>query len=245
MDQLQDYHAFRKRDPRLNWTLKHDRRSLNYLVDAVLPKELEEAPKRWTPGWTLNQRREGACVGFGWVQEMMTSPRPFTPPSVEYANQYASGYYHECLLNDEFQGEADEGTSVLAGAQTAVRRGYLGSYRWGTNVNDVRRSLISLGPVVIGIPWYSDMYFTRQSGLLDVTGDLVGGHCIVLDEFHPSKRLQYEDYDKRYRVYGFHNSWDDDYGNKGRGYFTEEQLIYLTSRWAELCIPMERKLVRF
>lgn len=232
-------------DPRLDWVSRHDRRSLDFLIRPTLG-EVAIRPVRYKPGPTLNQRREGACVGFGWTQELMTSPRPFIPPSVEYANQYARGYYRECLENDEYEGEEDEGTSVLAGAQTARRRGHIGGYRWGTSPEDMRDTLCSgKGPVVIGIPWYEGMYETRKSGLIEVNGPMVGGHCLLVDEYHPGKRLRYEDWNARFEVYGVHNSWDDSYGVDGRAYIRAEDMRELLRHWGEMCIPTERKLVRF
>lgn len=233
-------------DPRLDWVSKHDTRSLAYPVRRALGA-VEIEPRRWKPGPTLNQRREGACVGFGWTQELMTSPKPFFPLTIEQGNRYASSYYHECLANDEYAGEADTGTSVLAGAQTAVRRGFMPEYRWclDDSIADLRDAVIAEGPVVIGIPWLEDMYETTSSGLVKVGGNEVGGHCLLIDEYHPGKRIPGEDYYARFEVFGWHNSWSDGYGVKGRGYIRPEELRDLLANWGEACVPMRRNKVRF
>lgn len=242
---LQEYKAFPSNDVQLDWISKHDTRSLDYTVGARMALTPEEiVPKHWTAGPTLNQAREGARVGFGWTQELMTSPRPFHP-DVDVANYYAREYYHECLLNDEFPGEADDGTSVLAGAQTAVRRDMCDEYWWCTSVEEMRDAVISLGPVVIGIPWYSYMYTPRISGLLTVGGDIVGGHCLLVDEYHPDKRLYHEDWNARFEVFGVHNSWDTDWGVNGRGYIRVEDMRDLVHTWGEMCVPVGRHKVRF
>lgn len=246
---LEQKHVFPSEDPRLDWVSKHDDRSQNYrMADKLGAAEIEVKAKRWAPGTTLDQGREGACVGFGWTQEFLSSPRPFTGVHPDRANIYAAGYYHECLANDEYPGEADEGTSVLAGAQTAVRRGLIEEYRWCMSMDEIRNTLMAAakdggGPVVIGIPWHYNMYWTDKEGLVDVEGDLVGGHCLLLDEYHPARLFRKQD--KRMAVYGWHNSWGNDYGTRGRGYIREEDLRDLLKTWGEACVPIGRKLVRF
>lgn len=231
-------------DPRLDWVSKHDERSLQYSIREKLGT-VEVQPRRWRAGPTLDQGYEGACVGFGWTQEFLSSPRPFTRVAVPDANEFARAYYRRCLQIDEYPGEEDEGTSVLAGAQVALERDLITEYRWAFSLEDVRDALIAEGPVVIGIPWYENMYRTRPSGLVDVYGPLVGGHCVVLDEYHPGKRLRHEEWSARFEVFGFHNSWNETYGDAGRGYFRANDLRHLLDSWGEACVPMDRKLVRF
>lgn len=231
-------------DPRLDWVTQHDHRSKNFRVGSVI-REVVIKPKKWEAGKTLDQGQEGACVGFGWVQEFMSAPRPFTRVSVKRAEGYAREFYKECQRYDEWEGEAYEGTSVLAGAQTAMRRKMIEGYRWCFSIEEVRDAVVALGPVVIGIPWYSKMYQTRSSGLVEVGGDLVGGHCILVDEYHPGKRITGEDYEARFHGFGWHNSWGEGYGVGGRGFIRYEDLRDLLSTWGEACVPMNRKLVRF
>lgn len=239
---LQQKHVFPSQDSRLDWVSKHDSRSLEYLIAEKLGT-VEIVPKRWHSTLTLDQSHEGACVGFGWTQELLTSPRPFTSVTAVRANAYASGYYRECLQNDEYPGEEDNGTSVLAGAQTAVRRNFIGEYRWCTSLEDIRDTVIKFGPVVIGIPWYEDMYVTDRSGLVRVGGPVVGGHCLLVDEYHPAKQLHGVDGTKE--VFGWHNSWGPDYGLNGRGYVEFNDLGDLLKNYGEACAPLQRKLVRF
>lgn len=246
---LEQVKVFPSDDPRLDWVSKHDSRSLNYtlerLKDVADVGEVDIRPRRWSGGVTLDQGREGACVGFGWTQEFLSSPRPYHAASAVRANEYAREFYYRCRQVDEWPGENYDGTSVLAGAQVAVERGLIESYWWCTSIEDVRDAVIELGPVVIGIPWYYNMYFTRESGLVEPSGDLVGGHCILIDEYHPGKRLSGESWSERFHGFGWHNSWGDGYGVGGRGFIRYEDLRDLLARWGEACVPMGRKLVRF
>lgn len=141
-------------------------------------------------------------------------------------------------------GNSYSGTSVLAGAKIVQSRGYIGEYRWCFGVEDVRDAVISEGPVVIGIPWHEGMYGTRESGLVEVSGGLVGGHCLLITGYHPSMRLRGEDYNERFKVFRWRNSWGPDYGVRGNGFIRYEDLRDLLKGWGEACVPMARRTVR-
>jgi hypothetical protein len=226
-------------DRKLDWVSRHDVRSLKYGVELQPVKPVK---KYWTEGAVLDQGEEGACVGFGWTAELLASPMPATTtPAV--GSTYALEVYKRAKLLDEFAGENYEGTSVLAGAKVLQERGLIGGYRWCFNIEDVRDSVVSQGPVVIGIPWLDGMYETRPSGLVDVSGPQVGGHCIALTGYNPSARLAGEGWLKRFEVFRWRNSWGTAYGNNGSGYITIEDLETLLKSTGEACVPTDRKPV--
>ncbi len=229
-------------DPRLDWQPRHDPRSLDYPIRARLGT-VEERPRMWDTGTVLDQGREGACVGFGWTAELLASPRP-AKVDEPAGNAYALGIYKDAQTIDEWPGETYSGTSVLAGAKVTTARGHMGEYRWAFGIEDVRDAVIAEGPVVIGIPWHQGMYDTRPSGLVDVDGPLVGGHCILLTGFHPAMRLRGEDWHARFHVFKWRNSWGAQYGVNGSGYIRYEDLAALLSGWGEACVPVNRKQVR-
>lgn len=236
---------FPKTDPRLGWVSKHDPKSLDFPVRAVLPTQVEKVPRIWTPpSFVMDQGTEGACVGFGWTAELVGSPKPDPYVELPRANQYAFNYYSACQKIDEWEGEDYDGTSVLAGAKVANRRGLIPEYRWSLGIDDLRDSVIQIGGAVIGIPWYSSMYETRESGLVEVDGDLVGGHCIYIYGYHPSMRIPGEDYHERFEVFRWRNSWGDSYGKNGSGFIRFEDLRDLLAKWGEAAIPTNRKMVR-
>lgn len=239
-----DIKEFDQLDPRLDWVSMHDSQSENYPIRANL-QSIERIPVAYRTGPVLDQGNEGACVGFGWTAELIASPRPFYNVTPLRANQYAKELYRRAQKIDEWEGENYSGTSVLAGAKVAKERGLIDEYRWCFGINDVRDAVISEGPVVIGIPWYSGMYETRPSGLVQVNGDLVGGHCILLTGYHPGMRIYGEDWDRRYEVFRWRNSWGEGYGKKGNGTILLSDLRDLLTEWGEACVPMGRKLVRF
>jgi hypothetical protein len=230
-------------DPRLDWNPRHDPASLQFPIRAALGT-VEDKPRAWDLGEVLDQGQEGACVGFGWTADLLASPRPDKYATAAVGNRFARNVYFDAQRIDEWEGENYEGTSVLAGAKVIAAKGYMSEYRWAFSIEDVRDAVIAEGPVVIGIPWYSNMYGTRPSGLLDIGGQLVGGHCILVSGYHPSMRIRGEGWNERHRVFRLRNSWGPDWGVNGNGFIKYDDLAALLREWGEACVPVGRKMVR-
>lgn len=228
----------------LDWRSHHDPRSLDYPVREVINRvvgagsAVVPTKKIWPIGdaLPLDQGREGACVGFGWSGELASSP--VRVRGID--NAYAHDLYKLAQTLDDWPGENYEGTSVLAGAKACVQRGHIGSYRWAFSTDDIRDAILTLGPVVIGIPWYENMYQTKPSGLVVPGGQLVGGHCIMVNGYNPRARIPGEGWLKRYEVFYWTNSWGRDYGQNGRGIIKAEDLAALLKDTGEACVPLTR-----
>jgi hypothetical protein len=226
----------------LDWVPRHDARSKDYPVRAVLPQRVSKRPVFWEEGVVLDQGREGACVGYGWTAELLAEPFAPTPqPLTAAAQSYATEAYKRAQKIDEWPGEDYEGTSVLAGAKIMVQDGQIAGYRWCFGIIDVRDAVIKLGPVVIGVPWYSSMYETTKSGLVKVEGVQVGGHCIVITGYHPN----YEIDGSVEEVFRWRNSWGAGYGVEGSGFIKYNDLANLLKQKGEACIPEGRNIPRF
>jgi hypothetical protein len=157
-------------------------------------------------------------------------------PTAAVGANKALEIYRAAQRIDEWEGEQYSGTSVLAGAKVVTASGYIGGYRWCFGIADVRDAVVRIGPVVIGIPWYEEMYETRASGLVKVGGGLVGGHCITLTGYNPSM-----DIDGKVReVFRWRNSWGPTYGIKGSGFIEGFRLAALLDDGGEACVPMDR-----
>jgi hypothetical protein len=243
-------HIIESRDPRLDWSPQHDRRSIQYAVSDVIPYQ-EPREKFWKPGAVLDQGQEGACVGFGWTGEAICSPYPDPDTTSVIGNTYARGFYNRCKQIDEWPGENYDGTSVLAGAKVAVERGLIDSYLWCFTLQDIRDRLmapasIGGGPVVIGVPWYEEMYDTAEGGFVNTGGELVGGHCLFLNGYRPHMRFHFSGvgYVTYTDCFRWMNSWGQSYGNNGHGWITGAKLQALLDEWGEACAPMGRNTVR-
>ncbi len=209
-------------------------------MTSAVPDE----PKRWKTGTVLDQGQEGSCVGHGWAAELIGSPRPHKVDAAT-GHRYAVDIYRRAQLIDEWEGENYDGTSVLAGAKVVRERGFIDQYRWAFNVEDVKDAVITQGPVVIGIPWYEDMYDTRESGLVEVGGPIVGGHCLTIVGYHPGMRINGEGWNERHKVFRWRNSWGPDYGLNGDGLIRYEDLRDLLQDNGEACVSVGRNKVRF
>lgn len=230
-------------DRKLDWKSRHDPQSKNYPIRTIFgPKGIVPVKTMWDEGIVLDQGSEGACVGFAWTGELLAQPAaPKEQPSFHYANNLAIAFYNDAKRVDQWPGENYEGTSVLAGAKIMKERGLIGEYRWCFSINDVRDAVITEGPVVIGIPWYNGMYDTDQNGIVRISGDLVGGHAILLTGYDPAMRIG-NSVDEYFR---WRNSWGEDYGVDGSGWIRRKDLEKLLLQNGEACVPMQRQIPVF
>jgi hypothetical protein len=218
-------------DRTFDWKSRHDERSRNYGVAPLVTGARRR--RNWrAPSERLDQGAEGACVGFAWAIELLSSPVSAKLPRPR--DSFARMLYREAQKIDEWPGEDYEGTSVLAGAKMAQRLGYIESYRWAFGIEQVIDALVELGPVIIGVPWFSNMYQTEPNGLVDVGGRLVGGHAICLTGYHPKHPVH------RGPVIRWRNSWGPHYGINGNGMIRPNDLSWLLSQYGEACVPMGR-----
>lgn len=222
-----------------DWRSHHDERSRAYSIRELLPEQVRRKRTMWSvPRPVIDQGREGACVGFGWTNELRANPVMIKLPD---PTQFALGLYKQAKTLDEFPGEDYSGTSVLAGAKAIQSLGFMTGYRWAFGIDDVIDALVTQGPVVLGIPWYDSMYSTRPSGLMEVGGKIVGGHCILATGYNPKARFFSEGITNTFEVVRLRNSWGPDYGKGGDGYIKVEDLAALLKNDGEACIPEGRK----
>lgn len=223
---------------KLDWKPSFDERSRGYGIRALLgPSPEKRQSKFWQEGTVLDQGSEGACVGYGWLAEILAEPEsPDEQPAPDFGNKLARLFYKEAQKVDEWPGEDYSGTSVLAGAKVMKEYGYISEYRWCFSIDDIIDAVVSEGPVVIGIPWYSSMYQTNSLGLTGVKGEKVGGHCIVLTGYHPAKLFGRQSLE----VFRWRNSWGQSYGIDGSGYIRVSDLRKLFEEGGEACIPIIR-----
>lgn len=221
-----------------DWKPYFDERSREYDVRSLLgAQEIKKTARFWEEGTVLDQGSEGACVGFGWMAEIIAAPvQPDEQPTEEIGNRLAQYYYKEAQKIDEWPGEDYDGTSVLAGAKVMKQQGLIAEYRWCFSIEDIIDTVVAKGPVVIGIPWYSAMYQTNQAGLVNVGGKKVGGHCLTITGYDPEKKFGRQTIE----VFRWRNSWGQDYGDGGSGYIKVSDLRKLFEEGGEACVPVIR-----
>lgn len=220
-----------------------DKRRQNFLAEEVIPS-IDPFPKTWSSILTTDQGREGACVGHGITTDLLASPRPDIAPTFQQANLFAFRSYKRAQDLDPWSGNAYSGTSVDAGFQVARELGAIESWRNMYSAQQVRDALLQVGPVVLGVDWYDGMYDTRPSGLVKIDGSIVGGHCITIIGYHPGMRILGEDWNARFEVFKWKNSWGNSYGKNGIGYIKAGDLQDLLVAGGDASVAMGRKRFR-
>lgn len=207
-------------DARLGRLPSFDARSWGYPVRALLAAETGQAkpPLRsytWPAPWeAMDQGNEGSCVGHGHGARVKSAPDPH--PEVDHA--WCRELYKAAQKIDEWPGEAYEGTSVLAGGQELKARGRYTAYHWAFGIEDLLRGVGYVGPAVIGTAWLDGMFEPRPSGLLEVSGNVAGGHCYLARGVRLKAVLTGERH-KPMEVIRYRNSWGPKWGPIGGDFY--------------------------
>lgn len=208
--------------------IHYDERSRGFPIRMLLG----DRPLRsytWGVPIRLDQGSEGACVGFSWAHELAARPKIH---SLVTENEARSIYQAAQVVDPWPETPPEEGTSVLAGAQTMEARGYLGEYRWCFDLRDLQLTVGYLGPVVLGIWWWTGMLDTDAYGNVRRTGAREGGHAILCNGYSMTKR--------KFRLT---NSWGTGWGLNGECYVAEYDMQLLLADEGEACVPTVRTLM--
>jgi hypothetical protein len=113
-----------------------------------------------------------------------------------------------------------------------VELGLWGGYRWCFGTRDIAQTLLRRQPVIVGVPWFDGMYATGPRGVVQVSGDHVGGHCLVVvgmqltgPNGEPGVHFVWQ------------NSWGPSYGDEGLGYVAHRTLATLLHTHGEAAVP--------
>lgn len=172
----------------LNWTSRHDERSLAYGIRAQLTGPAPLVDKTWAHGPILDQgtapplslHDASGCTGHAGVNAANVLGLAHGPDADLYGHEDAMRLYDRAQELDDVPGEDYPGTSVLALMRAGQEFGLWASYSWAFGTRDVAQAILQAGPVVIGIPWLSGMSDPGTDGVVTVAGDDLGGHCLCL-----------------------------------------------------------------
>lgn len=205
-----------------------------YPIEGVLDDDQQKVVSRTRSiGPTLDQGRQGACVGFGWTDELAAKP-----VAVRGAGQAtAVPLYYACQRGDQFAGgeypgasPVSSGTTVEAGAQVLTAAGHYLEYRWARTEREVALAVGHKGPVVIGVNWYEGMEDPDSDGFIRKTGDVLGGHCVLV--FGINARGGY---------YKIQNSWGPGWGQDGTCRISRDDLGALLDEQGDACLPVRTR----
>jgi hypothetical protein len=219
--------------PKVDAILWKDPRSRSYGVRRILTAERRQKTV-WLPSQRsflpLDQGSEGECVGFGWSGELQVPPI-----EIPVHNQFARNFYAGARQIDREEGRFfnESGATVLAGAKLAKKMGWISEYAWCFGMEDLKDTVCTRGPVVLGINWYAGMYSTDTQGLIWVNGELAGGHCILCVGYEPNHPQFGE---------GFWllNSWGKTWGLNGLGFLRDNDMRrLLVTEQGEACVARD------
>jgi hypothetical protein len=193
----------------------------------------EERSYAWRCSTHLNQGNEGACVGFGVTHELLAGPVEVEHLDAEYAK---TKIYWEAQRIDPWEGGSYpraypfyEGTSTLAGVKVAQNYGWMDEYRWAFGLTDLILGVGYSGPAVLGLAWYEGMGNIDAAGYIHVTGDQVGGHCLLCKGVDIEKQR-----------FTLHNSWGPNWGLGGDCYISFDAMKRLLYEEGEAVFFMKR-----
>lgn len=202
-----------------------DSRDASYPLRAMVPTTTDRKYRYWYPnGWWGDQGRTSQCVAYSWTHWLEDGPITHKGPApiVEPAS-----VYNDAQVVDEWPGENYNGTSVRAGAKVLADRGLIGEYLWAWDLETVVRTILDVGPVVVGTNWYSDMFEPSQ-GIIKVSGYVAGGHAYLLNGVNRNKGM-----------IRLKNSWGRDWGSRGHAYISFEDMDRLVKEDGEACLALE------
>lgn len=203
---------------------------------AELVGDLTPRSYTWAVGEVLDQGQDGACVGHAFAHEALAKPVvvqfPHTIP-LSYrmltAQEFAFWAYEWAKDNDEWTGDQYSGTSVAAGAKCMKHVNMMPEYRWTHSADELAVAVSRKGPCVIGVDWYTNMMRPDRAGYLHATGQVEGGHAILVNG-----------YSLRMRAFRVHNSWSRSWGREGEALISHDDMAMLFNSGGEGCLPVRR-----
>lgn len=187
----------------------------------------------WTPD-AYDQGSSSMCVAYSGVRYLTTAPinnRPIDFPEL----------YRECLLNDEWPGEDEEGgTSVRGLFKVLKSKGAVSEYRWAFEAEPVIDHLLTRGPVVFGTYWSEEMSHARRDGYLTLgkLENVQDGHAWCAIGANRNRRNP----DGTRGAIRAVNSWGTGWGDHGRFWVSFRDVDRLIKLDGEACVAMEVKL---
>lgn len=194
---------------RLDWRLRRDPRSLAFKIGDHFGTDKVLRSRTWTLKRQLNQADIPGCTGWSATQIQLTTPKVWP----DLTDREALAWYLENQRNDEWEGEAYEGSSCLGAMQAGTKLGYLIAYYWATTLDEIRHGVAQFGPMQIGSRWMSGMMNPDSTGFVRPTGYEVGGHAYELGGYN-----HFGDY------FWIYQTWGPEWGEGGKAKIYAEDL---------------------
>ena len=169
----------------------------------------------------LNQDETPHCVGFSIADFGIN-----LPVYTKYTNEDGHRLYRLCKIEDgDPQGE--NGSNLRSAAKVMKNLRRIDSYAFASTISQVKYWLLNRGPLIAGTIWTENMFYPDENGLLNIGGDIFGGHAYLLNEWTKDGYI------------GIQNSWGDDWGTKGKAYVSSIDFEKLFGQGGEAVTSVE------
>jgi hypothetical protein len=207
---------------RLGRHIHFDERSRNYRVPVTSSATI--VTRTWARTVKpFDQGNLGSCTGNGAAGALATAP--LFVKGKTYNEALAVKIYSRATVDDSIVGTyppTDTGSTVLAAMKACKDLKLASGYNWCFSLNDVLLTLSTIGPVDVGVNWYSGFDNPTAAGKVKISGSVRGGHSFeILGVDTKAKTVLAE------------NSWGASWGLAGRFIFSWANLERLLSEQGE------------
>lgn len=186
----------------------------------------------WDDGWWGNQGGTSECTAYSWthwVEDSLLNEELFAKVAGPLWNVEA--FYHKLQLNDGIPGANYNGSTIRAGAKVLKELGIIAEYRWAKSIDEMVDCLLTIGPMVVGTAWYSDMFTPNAQHIVTPTGSNAGGHAYLINGVS-----------KVTRMFRIKNSWGKQWGDGGHAYISFDDFAKLLNPGGDACIALNAKM---
>lgn len=193
--------------------VEHDPKSKDYAIEEDTTITYKTV-SHMRYGSVLNQGQLGSCTGNACAGVVNTAPvHDTSKPILHEADALA--LYELATKLDSISGSyppTDTGSSGLAAAKAAMEKGYITSYKHAFSIGAALTALQSR-PIMVGVVWYEGFDSPNETGLVEIAGQIRGGHEFEILGFKLESDLNDS-------LVIAENSWGTSYGVNGRFNFT-------------------------